>query len=197
MAVLVNGMQAVLQFTQEAQILQNVLNFIRFGGFTDEEVVSVAEDLITWWNDELKTDVPSEVALTQVRARRLDEEDSPIFEVSTGLPLAGTASGPLPNNVTLAVKTLTGLGGRRRRGRVYHVGLRTGKLLSTDVNRIDPGSLSGILDAYRALRDFSFSVADTSWCVWSRISGQGTVITEVASDGVVDSQRRRLPGRGS
>jgi len=197
MPTLANGAQCTLQFEQEGQIVQNVLNFIRFGGFDEAQVLQLADDVIAWWNGTMRNLTATNVTLNMVKARDLTNIDDPTFEVVTGLPIVASGGTALPNHCTVAMTLRTGLSGRRNRGRIYHVGLRADFLESTDKNIIVPGSLATLVAGYEELIDPStFTDTGVGLAVWSRLGNSGRAVEAVASDGVMDSQRRRLPRRG-
>jgi hypothetical protein len=80
---------------------------------------------------------------------------------------------------------------------------------TTGANQIDSATAAAFVDAYSLLLDFGQDIG-ASWVVVSRFSGVDAngdpipraagVTTPITSvlvvDNIVDSQRRRLPGRG-
>jgi len=120
----------------------------------------------------------------------------------------GKGGPPLPSNVSLSISFRTALRGRSFRGRNYVVGLAVDDQL--DQNSIKPTVMSAWVDAYTELIALA-SGAGATWIVASRFSGVDgdghpvpraagvtTPITNVvATDNTIDSQRRRLPGRGA
>lgn len=79
------------------------------------------------------------------------------------------------------------------------------------LNTIDPTFLTNVAAAYRLLKIPTSTIpADWSWVVVSRFSGVDSlgkpiprssgvvelVVDAIFVDNIVDSQRRRLPGRG-
>ena len=105
----------------------------------------------------------------------------------------------MPNATTIAVKKNTGRAGRSYRGRVYHVGLTE---IQVQDNRITPTATAAINTAYSTLIT-RYTAINCEWVVAStqnnnvpRVVGVATPIVGVSVDPVIDSQRRRLPGRG-
>jgi hypothetical protein len=125
-------------------------------------------------------------------------------------PVVGTnTGGTTANNVTLAIKLGTGLGGRSYHGRFYFVGVGPGLFNSTQPNQLKTASFgdfnSAGSDFLAGLNDGAITNGNIQLVVASFVTG-GTdripaIATRVASvsltDGTFDSQRRRLPGRGT
>jgi len=155
-----------------------------------------------WWTTEVRVLVPNTVALRAIKATSLASETAPGIELAVSPPSVGTGTSPqLPNNVTIALKWVTALRGRSFRGRTYHIGLAEGQVA---LNAVDSAHLANLLTAYESINDYLEAVnPDWDLVVASRysqglprVSGLATPITGVTSDGVIDSQRRRLPKRG-
>ena len=161
----------------------------------------IASAFVTWWSTELRQMFMSNVVLETVNAKSMQSRTAPAIEFSGVLPLAGNGDqgAALPNNVTIAIKWTTGYRGRSYRGRTYHPALYENMV---DGNTINSGSGALIVAAYYALIG-AIASANYELCVYSRWSdhnsrpiGLATVITNATMDSTVDSQRRRLPGRG-
>lgn len=130
---------------------------------------------------------------------------SPVGFIATEDAGAGVGSkggAPVPNNVAISVKRSSGLTGRSARGRVYFP-------VTTDGNMSAPNVISDVFhDAVLGLLNSFDTIADSvDWTavIVSRI-GVGTspvlaVVYTLAEwvivNNVVDSMRRRLPGRGA
>jgi hypothetical protein len=137
----------------------------------------------------------------------------PLIETSDTLgsyPIAGTNTGGVTaNNVTLAIKLGTGLGGRSYHGRFYFVGIGPGLFNSTQPNQLKAGAVTDFeganSDFLTTINDAGISVGNVQLVVASfvtagtdRIPAIATRVTSVTlTDNTFDSQRRRLPGRGT
>jgi hypothetical protein len=131
-------------------------------------------------------------------------------DVTGTYPKVGTNSpGVTANNVTLAIKLATGLGGRSYHGRFYFVGVGPGIYNSTQPNQLKSASVGDFEDAFPSfistietgsmdegnveLVVCSFITANTD-----RVPALATTVTSLQlTDTTFDSQRRRLPGRGT
>lgn len=119
---------------------------------------------------------------------------------------SGQAGGSLvvsdPNNVTLAISFRSGMTGRSFRGRNYLPGIPGSAISDNRVSSILANLFAG---AYEILMGEDAIATGFTWGVISRRTGGAlraagivTPITQVVIvDTVVDSQRRRLPGRGA
>lgn len=106
----------------------------------------------------------------------------------------------LPFNVTVCVSLRTQLTGRAGRGRLYHCGIPYSAVTG---NRVTTLYVNNLVNAYVTLQATLLSLG-VQWCVGSLISGGQpraqvllTPISAFRADNVLDSQRRRLPGRGT
>lgn len=107
----------------------------------------------------------------------------------------GTDAGNiLPNNVTWAVKRMTGLRGRANRGRIYWIGLTDA---STDPSgqQITKPRADVRVTAAAALMASQFTDNGAQEVIYHKSHGTGTNVSGYSySDLFLDSQRRRLPG---
>jgi hypothetical protein len=118
------------------------------------------------------------------------------------LPIAGgNASPALPNNTALVITKRTLQRGRSFRGRIFHPGLTENQVTA---NQVAGATVSALVAAYENFKGFTLTDGEAVLCVLSRYSGGNARVTGLmtpvenfTSDGFIDSQRRRLPGRGA
>jgi len=198
-----NTAQVRMQFLYDGQHVENVYHVKSTGAWDVAGLQDLGDAFIDWWDTNLKAFMPTTGSLQQVVLRDLTTESGLAVERTTGLPLVGTNGSPqLPNNVTVAVKWSTGLAGRSFRGRTYHIGMPEN---STVGNTVSAGPLDDLLAAYDALIGIPPAVdAAYTLVVVSlfhnnapRVAGVATDILDSSIDPTIDSQRRRLPGRGT
>lgn len=141
--------------------------------------------------------------LREVYAVDLTSADGPTATaVAPPGTIGGEISQPLPNNVALVLTHRTAQRGRAYRGRTFISGLVEGNVAG---NLVDAGWAGTLVAAFN-----TFIIEIQSTVAWvfvivsrqldnaPRVTGVATVVTAtVLRDNVVDSQRRRLPGRGS
>lgn len=197
-----NTAAAELVYAQQGQVAENTLYFRNDGGWTPELLVTLASSLIDWWTAFMATNVSNQTELIKVTARDLTASDGATAEVAPSTPLLGTQTGdPLPANCAYCVTFITGVAGRSFRGRNYVTGLVDAQ---ANASIIQPAARTAIINAYQELQAaVEGDIPGAVWAVVSRFAegaarseGLATTITGVVGDIIMDSQRRRLPGRG-
>lgn len=203
-----NTARVEMVFSQNGQIVENVYHVAFAGSISPTMLTDMCAIFKAWWVTNLQGGVSNTVSLNVIKARDLTTSSGSAVEYTTGLPLVGGSSlHALPNNSTLAIKWSTGLAGRSFRGRTYHVGLTVGDLL--DGNHLTTASQTAYTTEYQALVG-DVEAGDANLVVASFYSGvdglgkpiprSSAVITNIDNaivNATLDSQRRRLPERGS
>ena len=114
-----------------------------------------------------------------------------LFPPGTGGVITGDSS---PGGVTLAVKLLTGIMGRRNRGRQFWPGIAE---VHTDGNLATSTFMNNLSQIFtRHLLGWSVNGIDFLPAVVSRTYLLIRVLTGFSMDQFIDSQRRRLSNRG-
>lgn len=196
-----NCVEVVLRFTWQGQRVAITLSFEGAAPATAASMTTLAGAIETWWKASLKPLTVSTVTLNDIVVTALDSASAPgiTYPITSGG--AGTAAGAsVPSNSTITTTFVTALRGRSYRGRNYFVGLNTGQLqnavqLSTTV-------AASILAAYASLPG-NVAASGFTHVVISRFTGNAPRVTAVATpvtayqqEIFMDSQRRRLAGRG-
>lgn len=198
-----NGIRVCLNYTNAGELACNVFHVEGPSDPTLADLTTIAEEFVAWWNANMKPLTSAATSLQSVEVTDVTADGQEGIEYTTGLPLAGTASGAnLPNNVTVATKLTSGLTGRSRRGRSYFVGL-TDNALNTGSQTLTTTFQAALTGAFQELIEqlvvagFQLAVAS----LWSngvpRTTGLLTPIINAEVNPTVDSQRRRLPERGA
>ncbi len=167
------------------------------GALTSADLNTIAEAAQTWWHNSYRNQFGGSIVLDQIQVRKLDPSDPLALDYTVGLPEGGTrTSGDAteePANVSVAMSERTGLAGRKYRGRMYVPGIGTTDVTSDD--RISTpavvrlvGIISALISAYI---DINFPL-----CIFHKADNTFTNVTSWVIDAILDSQRRRLPGRG-
>jgi len=195
-----NVAQVATRFTQQGQQVENVYHVLFPAEPDSPTLLAMCAAFKTWWVNELQSNVCSEVSLNSVIATDLTTDVGVGVEYSTGLPLLGlNTDASVPMNVTLAISWLTAARGRSFRGRTYHVGMCRTDVVGSTIIAAEILLLRG---SYGALiTDVATAggvlvVASRRHAGVARTIGVATEINGVSIDNTVDSQRRRLPGRG-
>jgi hypothetical protein len=195
--------QVNLRFTLLDQQIENTLYFLyNTGGLTEAEMITLGDDLLTWWATEIAAPLVDDLELREAYVTDMTTQFSPAVTVTpTSAITGGATSDPLPNNVSLCVSFRTSGRGRSARGRNYVGGWSEGSVAG---NLVASGTAETIRSGYEELTKPTTFTDDWTWIVYSRFA-QGNprpqaftppVTSVVLTDLTVDSQRRRLPGRG-
>lgn len=182
------------------QVVENVYNVSNTEPWTNASLETVCGMFKTWWDGQLKSLTPNTNQLIKIVGKDQSSQDGPFCEYTTGLPIIGTATGPAePNSVTVAVKWTTAKRGRSYTGRTFHIGLQEGQVVQ---NSLETAALPYLLAAYQNLltlffeTSFTFVVVSRYHDHAPRVTGVATPVLACSIDPYIDSQRRRLNGRG-
>lgn len=202
----VNTARVTMTYSQFGQRMENVFYVQSPGAWTEASLISLV-DVFEDWNSTSVIALQSlTVTLIAISARDLTVQEGPTSERGVTVDNQGViASAAMPGNVTLAIKFNTGLAGRSRRGRKFVIGLTDA---ACDGNQVLPGTRDNWLAAYDALltaisaAGFELVVAsfykgtDVDGDPVPRVTALLTPVTGFTADENLDSQRRRLTGRG-
>lgn len=161
----------------------------------------LAAELITWQDEQMQSLHHTSWQLTMLRIRDLTSQFSFVKEYTDGLPISGNhaAAASTPGNAALVVTFRTGLAGRSFRGRNYIGGL---PLVMDDPNHFTDAFAAALQAAYATLPTVLDTLTLTHVVAsrWIngvlRTTGAATPVTGYTVNDQVDSQRRRLAGRG-
>lgn len=196
--------RAEIRFDWDNQEVENTLWFENINAWTAGELNTLTELLETWRQNWLRPLQSNTVTAREIYARRWSPDPAPS---DTRLilvdPTGALTSGSMPNNTTIAIKFTTGFTGRSARGRNFFIGLTEAQVSQ---NTVASATLTAIESAYFELLASVTDIfgSDVHWVVASlyfegepRGSAQGLPINAISvTNDIVDSQRRRLPGRG-
>lgn len=197
-----NTVQVELVQNNDFQIVENVIHYKGSAPYSLADMTNLAAQLITYWNTYLKPLTSINSNLVNIILTGMDTESSPRTIVTPAGPPQGSATGiGAPNNVTIAFKKDTGLRGRSNRGRLYACAL---PISAVTGDQMTATARSAWLSA---LNQVTFLGPTTNGSIMSvvskrhnnawRTTGVATpVLSFAAVDGNLDSQRRRLTGRG-
>jgi len=196
-----NCVQYELRMLFDNQEVENTLWGEFPGTPTAAGINDMCEALSGWWVTNIKPNVVSTLQLLEVYGSDQSASTGPESTfVPTGTQAGTLASPALPNNVALCISFRTQLRGRSYRGRNYLPGIAEDGVTN---NVFLAARTAMFVSAYTSLIGLFNDNAQT-WVVASRFTSNAPRITGVAepitavvaTDPIVDSQRRRLPGRG-
>jgi len=196
-----NGLFLCFDFSQNGQQWQFCLGFRKVAGsITTGDLGDVAAAAAGWWTAHFKARLDDSVTLVKTVATDQTYEGAPSSEVLVGT--AGTLGGGTePINAALVMSFRTLLRGRSFRGRAYISGATTGVVVTgvdfdatwvSDVAN-DFVTLAGLISAL----GFDQVVISRYHALAPRVTAVMTVVDSIVTDTVINSQRRRLAGRGT
>lgn len=164
---------------------------------------AVANIGLGWWASDVVPLTPSTLELREAHVRDLTVINGLEATAAPVGTLVGTNGSPsLPNNVAICASLRTGFTGRSARGRWFWQGLSESQVADSVVTgTLLPDIVAAITNLAVLLATGGFNLV-----IISRVTGGAprvpapitfTVTDVLFVDAVVDSQRRRLPGRGS
>lgn len=197
------GCKAEVRSVFDGQQVESVFWFAKNTAYTVDELNALADIIGAWYIDQF---LPRAVPSVEGAELILTDWSEPAGLQINNIAIAGQpgshSGNALPSNCALAVHFGTSVRGRSYQGRVYHFGLSENTVLNSVV---DDAEVLAIEECYQALVDSTAELTSSQHMViasfcgdgsW-RLEGLATPITSVAvRDHVIDSQRRRLPGRG-
>lgn len=200
--------QIKLEGRLDRQQTINDLYFFQDGGMTTLELANLTANVWDWWNVSVVSRLSRDFSSVAAHARDLTTASGNVFDIGTGATIGGVDIESMSGNVAPCISFRTNIAGRAFRGRNYIPGI---DVSAVDVNTLDPDWMDLMTTAY-GLLGVGGSVLPTgfTWVVVSRFSGvdvngkpvprlegiSTTVTQALFADNTVDSQRRRLPGRG-
>lgn len=183
------------------QNIENVLYFDRDQDYTLAQISSLGNSIIDWWIEEMAPNLSANLSLVGVKVTALHDQTGPQLVMTDGLPTPGLVNAnPVPNNSAYCISFRTGFLGRAFRGRNYVPGIAE---TDVDMSRISGTRSTALVNAYQAL--LGGFIDGSRWIVvTSTVNGvaqnpklRSPVLSVQAVDLIMDSQRRRLPGRGT
>lgn len=198
-----NGAKATIHMVWDGQECINDLWFIGpDANPTPTDMASLAGLLLSWYTTDMLPNLSNTLTLSKVRVKDMSQADGPIIE-QFGVGDAGASgSEPVPNNVDPVITFRSTVGGRSGHGRNYVPGT-PGAVVTGNI--IEPDFIAAVTGAYQAL--IGGGASDPTPFVWSVVSYFSAnavrptplsfpIVSVGFTDNIVDSQRRRLPGRG-
>lgn len=199
---ILNGAQVEIRYTWNGEQVENVVGLAIPTDYDVASFATLGAQIVTAWETYASTVSSNECALRELYFTDLTSDSGPTYSHSIPVPIPGDLSvDSVPNNCSCAISFRTRFRGRSYRGRNYPPGMPE---TLTDGSRVAQAWRDAWTSFYATL--YGDALANgTPMGVISRYSGglpravgQITPITAILFvDDVIDSQRRRLPGRGA
>lgn len=184
------------------QRVENTLYFRNTSPVNLDNLALLGGDLITYVRSTWLAQLPPAYQLRELYLVDLTTATSESYTLPAEPDDVGSMSGiPLPNNVSFTITFITALRGRSYRGRNYWPVLTEADVIN---NQLTEARAAAIRQVYGGMVGLDQISSGWEWGIFSRYQNkvqlQNGVFTPCQSarysDTVVDSQRRRLPGRG-
>lgn len=194
--------RVTLNFSQGTQTGVNVLWFKKSSAIAAADLTTLAIDLWNWWDTYGDPTMCDQGVLNSIDAIQQDTSTSPSVNYAGASPITGTAVGTgAPLNCTIVSSFRTANRGRSSRGRFYSYALS-----ETDTNNNGITIGSGLQTALSVMwANLSGFISPDGWThvvvskqldLVARTAGFAQPVTSYIIDTALDSQRRRLLGRG-
>lgn len=187
--------RVVLTVTRDTRKFINVLHMARQDNaiLNSADLLAMANVVADWYQNSYRHTLRPSVVGFSVVATKQDPNDPQQQTVYINGPGDSPSVQNEAANVSMAISWRTGLAGRKYRGRFYHFGPAV-----SDINTND--TLTGtFLSAATSVANYLLSHAATAAInaiIYHKVGDTFTPINQVIADQNVDSQRRRLAGRG-
>lgn len=195
-----NGVQLCFHFVTAGQSWQFCLGLQKdTGTVNDTDLSDLATAAHTWWTSTFRSHINNGTTLDNIQATNMTAEGAPSHIESVGTTGALNSLG-VPLSSALVLSQRTAKRGRSYRGRAYISGLDGTQITSpTDVTA---GTVTNLLADFTSLISIFNTAGFKQVVVSRRHNGVVTTPAEMnqvdalVMDAHLDSQRRRLFGRG-
>lgn len=195
-----NGVKVAMEFTKDGQLIVNVYHITTTLPLISANLTAIANAFLTWWTTDLRTVQSSALVLSRIRALDVSVEDGAEGIVIPSSNQAGAIAGTdAPNNVALVVTHLTGRTGRSFKGRTYLAGVPSASVAGSTYNG---AAVAAIATEFTDLPTRLAAVSGTHVVASyfnngvKRPIAVASTVTAYRVNDIIDTQRRRVPGRG-
>jgi len=198
----INTAEVVIQQELASQVVDTVINFLFDGALTETILGDLCDTVIAEWATHLPAIFSTAFQLIAVKATDLTTASSPSVTVPSPTVHTGSvASPPTSNNVALVLSERTESRGRSYRGRVYAAGMPSEE--RSDATTMSADYVGDFINAWLGFFNAIEGESGGTHVVVSRAHNNAprstavmTEITSYSANRQLDSQRRRLAGRG-
>jgi hypothetical protein len=180
--------------TRDTRQVLNTFHVANPAGWTLATMAALAVDTQSWINSAYKTLVSTPITWYLISVRLYNPSNPLAYDLSISPPIAASQAGPAEaGNVTATLSLRTGLAGRKYRGRMYVAAISENHVAQNDLLTSAYVALAGtVTQAFLTAMNAGSRVA----AIFHKATNTYTAVNGYAIENIVDSQRRRLPGRG-
>jgi len=192
--IIPNAVKVTVKGELFGQLNMNVWH-VRTAGLPNFIELGIINGIFQVGYAELMAPLSAAYTINEITSVYIGDADSPENTLVINPPQAGgqAAAPSSPSNVCLCVSLRSGFGGRSNRGRKYFSGIPEGQVADNIIAEVVcTGVIDGVISLIAALQDNATPMAIASYTNLTLVD----VVTALCVDFFVDSQRRRLTGRG-
>jgi len=187
--------RVAMLFQRDTRKFVNTFHVRNSVAWAPSDLAGLATIFSDWWGANYKFQCVNDVCLYQVQVRVYNPLAPFAYDLAVSPNICGTQSvAPLPGGVTASISWRSGLAGRRYRGRFYAVGIAEDQI--DDFDRLSSTYVSSMGTVGNALIT-RVQTAGYELVIFHRSPVGASLIGSVVVENIPDSQRRRLPGRGT
>lgn len=195
-----NVLQCEVRQTLDGQQIENVLYVSSGSGWDDAKVDAIHGSIVDLYTA-IYAVLSTAIQFREAYYTDLTTATSPTYTRTGSLPINGADdAGSLPGNCALCVSHRTNGRGRSARGRTYIAGIPEDLVTGASISSGITNAVTTAFGLWRA----DIASGGYAHVIVSRFTGGDERVTALVQpvtvslvvDNTVDSQRRRLPGRG-
>ncbi len=197
-----NTVRISLVFSHEGQTIVNTVHASKSGGPSAGDLAALASSMQGWWVTYLAPYSSQNFCLQQVNVVDLSAADAPSYWLAVSPAECGTvAEEGWTANVAAVISFRSDFRGRNARGRMFVAGLKRSYLDSAVemTGACQTNLLIAAVNIAGALATSGFvqTIASRYFENAPRLAGVTYEVVSAVVDAFLDSQRRRLAGRGT
>lgn len=193
--------KVVVEGLLDGQEIANIYHVDANVTVTPTVINDILDVFEAWLVSDFLPDLSEDLEITALTGRDLTTSTGTLIERPLDPFLAGgIANEALPNNVAVCVTWFTELAGRSYRGRTYMPGLNESASTQSFIDGATAaGFATNMVELVNQLTAETFTLVVASFFseLAPRVAAVLTPIIAAGVNTVLDSQRRRLPGRGT
>lgn len=185
------------QMHRGTRVFENTFHVARSAGWNLAALATAVDAAYTLWNTYARVAMPSGISLYNVHGVVYDPTGFPyVYDHPVSPEIPGTLTGNIaPGNASVTVSERANLAGRKYRGRLYWPGIP-----AANVNQDDSvnGAMITLLATFgtQLLAAFNNGAGTGSLSIFHRNTNTYHAVASIVLEAILDSMRRRLPGRG-
>lgn len=188
------GARVVFTFKQHTLERANVLHVKKDTDWTLSELTALANAMMLAWTGTWRTYTVDDVCLSEIEVTSYEGEDAQQVILPCVTNCCGVYTvAPAPGNATSTISWRTSGIGRSKRGRTFPSGYAETNI--NDDDTIQSGFVVALFQVAAALL-LGGGTSGGNLGVYSRVLDVIIPIASTVIENILDSQRRRLPGRG-